>query len=95
TSDGQNHIFNYGVDSKYTGRPVTSATMFELGSISKTFTFTLTSYADVTGRLSLSDKAIKYLPSMKGRPFGDVVRGNFSARCLSHAPLPAIPIAGL
>ena len=42
-----------GVVSKDTDKPVTAATMFELGSISKTFTVTLTSYAEVTGRLSL------------------------------------------
>ncbi|MGO7624575.1 serine hydrolase, partial [Rhizobium ruizarguesonis] len=42
-------IFYYGVESKDTGRPVSPATMFEMGSISKTFTVTLTSYADVTG----------------------------------------------
>ncbi|MGO8020444.1 class C beta-lactamase [Rhizobium leguminosarum] len=87
TADGQNHIFNYGVESKDTGRPVTSATMFELGSISKTFTVTLTSYADVTGRLSLSDKASKYLPSMKGRPFGDVVLMDLGTHTAGGFPL--------
>ena len=51
TVDGENHIFNYGVVSKDTGRPVTATTMFELGSISKTFTVTLTSYAEAIGRL--------------------------------------------
>jgi len=76
TVDGEDHIFNYGVVSKDTDKPVTAATMFELGSISKTFTVTLTSYAEVTGRLSLSDKASKYLPSMKGSPFGDVALMN-------------------
>ncbi|MBY3033191.1 beta-lactamase [Rhizobium leguminosarum] len=85
--DGQNHIFNYGVESKDTNRPVSPATMFELGSISKTFTVTLTSYADVTGRLSLSDKANKYLPAMKGRPFGDVVLTDLGTHTAGGFPL--------
>ncbi|MFF0918090.1 class C beta-lactamase [Rhizobium leguminosarum] len=85
--DGQNHIFNYGVVSKDTNRPVSPATMFELGSISKTFTVTLTSYADVTGRLSLSDKASKYLPSMKGSLFGNVVLMNLGTHTAGGFPL--------
>ena len=69
---GENHIFTYGVMSKSTGEPVTPQTLFELGSISKTFTVTLSTYAEGNGQLSLSGKVGDYLPSMKGRPFGDV-----------------------
>lgn len=87
TVDGEDHIYNYGVVSKDTNKPVTAATMFELGSISKTFTVTLTSYAEVTGRLSLSDKASKYLPSMKGSPFGDVALMNLGTHTAGGFPL--------
>ena len=69
---GENHIFTYGVMSKSTGQPITPQTLFELGSISKTFTVTLSTYAEMNGQLSLSGKVEDYLPSMKGRPFGDV-----------------------
>lgn len=70
--DGENHVFTYGVMSKTTGQPVTPQTLFELGSISKTFTVTLSTYAETQGKLSLSGKVEDYLPSMKGKPFGDV-----------------------
>ncbi len=70
--DGQSHIFTYGVMSKSTNEPVTPQTLFELGSISKTFTVTLSTYAEINGQLSLSGKVEDYLPSMKGKPFGDV-----------------------
>ncbi|MGG2479113.1 serine hydrolase, partial [Rhizobium sp. BR5] len=43
--NGENHIFTYGVLSTSTGQPVTPQTLFELGSISKTFTVTLSTYA--------------------------------------------------
>lgn len=70
--DGQSHIFTYGVMSKSTNEPVTPQTLFELGSISKTFTVTLSTYAEINDQLSLSGKVEDYLPSMKGKPFGDV-----------------------
>ncbi|MGQ2917222.1 class C beta-lactamase [Rhizobium oryzihabitans] len=69
---GENHIFTYGVMSKKTGQPVTPQTLFELGSISKTFTVALSTYAELNGELSLSGKVGDYLPSLKGKPFGDV-----------------------
>src|SRR5947209_4235986 len=36
--NGQSHIFNYGVASKKTGKAVDDNTLFEIGSVSKTFT---------------------------------------------------------
>jgi len=42
---GNTYVFDYGVASKETGKHVTPATLFELGSISKTFTVTLASWA--------------------------------------------------
>jgi len=53
--EGQSHIYNYGVASKETRKPVTDDTLFEIGSVSKTFTATLTSYAQLHGRLSLTN----------------------------------------
>nr|AIA15268.1 ClassC-AmpC_beta_lactamase [uncultured bacterium] len=70
--DGASYIFNYGVASRETRKPVDAATLFEIGSISKTFTVTLASLAEVEGHLSWSDKTSQYLPSMKDTPFGDV-----------------------
>ncbi|MGN6550344.1 MAG: class C beta-lactamase [Pararhizobium sp.] len=63
-------IFDYGVASKESGKPVTRETLFEVGSVSKTFTATLASYAAEEGDLSLSDPVAKYLPSLKGSSFG-------------------------
>jgi len=87
TADGQDHIFNYGVESKDTGRPVASTTLFELGSISKTFTVTLASYAQASGQLSLSDKAGKFLPGMKGKPFGDIALMHLATHTAGGFPL--------
>lgn len=70
--EGAPHFFNYGIASKETGQPVSQDTLFELGSISKTFTATAAAYAQLKGQLSLADPINTYLPSLTHHPFGDV-----------------------
>ncbi|EJM55590.1 penicillin-binding protein, beta-lactamase class C [Pseudomonas sp. GM48] len=72
TVNGQPHYFNYGVASKETGNPVTQDTLFEIGSVSKTFTATLAAYAQASGTLSLSDKASHVLPALRGSAFDHI-----------------------
>ena len=69
TVQGKRHVFNYGVASKESGQRVTENTIFEIGSVSKTFTATLASYAQARGALSLSDNASRYMPSLVGSSF--------------------------
>jgi beta-lactamase class C len=85
--DGQSHVYNYGVASTKTGQPVTRNTLFELGSVSKTFTATLASYAQVSGKLSLSDSTGKYLPSLRASPFGHVSLLNLGTHTPGGLPL--------
>jgi beta-lactamase class C len=66
TVNGQPFVFNYGVASRENNTPVSDATLFELGSVSKTFAATLASYAQVLGKLSLDDHPGKYMPQLKG-----------------------------
>jgi beta-lactamase class C len=57
-------VFNDGVASTKARKPVTGDPLFELGSVTKTFTATLTSWAQVSRHLSLSDKVDKYLRAL-------------------------------
>lgn len=66
TIDGKPAFFNYGVASRENKTPVSERTLFEMGSISKVFTGTLASYAQVLGKLSLDDSPGKYMPQLKG-----------------------------
>ncbi|OCO98244.1 MULTISPECIES: class C beta-lactamase [unclassified Ensifer] len=66
TVDGRHYFMNYGVASKETNAPVTENTLFELGSISKTFAATLASYAQALGKLSFEDHPGKYMPALSG-----------------------------
>lgn len=67
---GQTYVFNYGMASVEARHPVTDATIFEVGSISKTFTATLATYAEARGKLQLSDTVGSYLPELAGTDFG-------------------------
>lgn len=69
TLEGRRYVFNYGVASKETGHKVGDKTLFEVGSISKTFTATLAAYGEARGDLSLSDRASKNLPALAGSRF--------------------------
>ena len=85
--DGESYIFTYGAMSKSTGQPVTAETLFELGSISKTFTAILATYAEANGHLSLSGRVKDYLPGMKGSAFGDVTLTHLATHTAGGFPL--------
>jgi beta-lactamase class C len=72
TTGGRHAIFNYGVAALDTHKPITDSTLFEIGSLSKTFTATLACWAEVEGDFSLSDPTAKYLPVLQGTSFGRV-----------------------
>jgi beta-lactamase class C len=66
TVGGQVMFFNYGLASKENHVPVSENTLFELGSVSKTFTATLGCYAKGQGKLSFEDRPGKFMPQLKG-----------------------------
>ena len=84
---GHPYVFDYGLASKAPDKPVTSDTLFEVGSVSKTFTATLASYAQVDGKLSLSDSASKYLPALRGSAFDNVTLVNLGTHTPGGLPL--------
>lgn len=83
----KSYVFNYGVASAQPKQPVTTDTLFEIGSISKTFTATLASYAQTDGRLSLSDKAGQYLPSLRGHSAGNATLRDLGTYTIGGLPL--------
>jgi beta-lactamase class C len=87
TAAGRPYVFDYGVASTATQKPVTNATLFELGSVTKTLTATLTSYAHVRGYLSLSDTTSKFLPALRDSKFGKVRLLNLGTHTPGGLPL--------
>jgi beta-lactamase class C len=85
--NGESYFYNYGVASLETQRPITSQTLFEIGSVSKTYTATLASYAQVNGNLALSDSASKYLPFLRGSSFDNISLLNLGTHTSGGLPL--------
>ena len=65
-------VLNYGVQSRQTGQPVAAGTLFEVGSLSKTFTALLATWAQARNQLSLADPIGKHLPELRGTEYGQV-----------------------
>lgn len=87
TDNGKQQFYNFGVASKETQQKVTSDTLFEIGSISKTFTVTLATYAEVNGQLSLTDHPGKYLPELAGSAFDKATLINLATHTAGGFPL--------
>jgi beta-lactamase class C len=66
TDRGRQAFYDFGLASKATQDAVTPDTLFEIGSISKTFTATLAAWAQARGQLSLDDSPARYLPELRG-----------------------------
>ncbi|ELY7390434.1 beta-lactamase [Cronobacter universalis] len=84
--NGETHFWHYGVASKATRKPVDEKTLFEIGSLSKTFTATLASKAQQDGELDFSAPASRYLPALKGSAFDHVTLLNLATHT-SGTPL--------
>ncbi len=87
TANGKQQFYNYGAASRQTDQKVTRDTLFEIGSISKTFTATLATYAQASGRLSLTDNPGKYLPQLKGSELDKVTLINLGTHTAGGFPL--------
>lgn len=66
TYHGQASYFNFGVASLANHTAVTSNTIFELGSVSKTFNTLLAGYAIDQGKVDLTAHPSQYWPALKG-----------------------------
>ncbi|MET4138302.1 hypothetical protein ABIB30_000662 [Pedobacter sp. UYP1] len=60
--DGEIYTYGYGTTQKNNGMVPDANTIFEIGSISKTFTAQLLAYYVNAGKISLTDPITKYLP---------------------------------
>lgn len=70
--DGKQEIYHYGIQSTQTKVPITDKTLYEIGSLSKTFTATLAAYAQTQGKLDFAKKVSDYLPELKDSTFDHI-----------------------
>ncbi|HHF0540748.1 TPA: class C beta-lactamase [Vibrio alginolyticus] len=87
TIDGKRYFYNYGLADVSKGSLVTNDTIFELGSISKTFTATLTGYAQEKGKLDMDDKVKDYIPELENSALGNTKLVNVATYTAGGLPL--------
>ncbi|MBS0534136.1 MAG: beta-lactamase [Proteobacteria bacterium] len=85
--NGQQHFFNFGVAAKGRNAPVTRDTLFEIGSVSKTFTATLAAYAVDRGALALDAHPSTYMPELRGAAIDGATVLNFGTYSAGGLPL--------
>jgi beta-lactamase class C len=85
--NGHIYVCDYGLASRANGQPVDADTLFEIGSISKTFNTAVATYAVDRGRLTLFGKAGKYLPALSGSAFGQISVLNLGTYSAGGLPL--------
>jgi beta-lactamase class C len=84
-ANGQSHYFSYGWASKADKQAVTRDTLFEVGSVSKTYTATLAALASAEGKLDLNAPASRYQPALAQAAIGKasvLQLGAYSGDCL-------------
>jgi D-alanyl-D-alanine-carboxypeptidase/D-alanyl-D-alanine-endopeptidase len=95
--NGQTYFYNFGSIEKGKGQLPTSQTVYEIGSISKTFTSLLLAHAVLEKRVSLNDDIRKYLPgaypnlAFGGQPIKLVHLANTTSRLPDNLPEPTAP----
>ncbi|AVJ28836.1 AMZ family class C beta-lactamase [Achromobacter spanius] len=87
THQGRQRFYTYGVESLETRRAVNRDTLFELGSISKTFTATLATYAQAKGQLTLTDSPARFVPELAGTEFAKLTLVNLGTHTTGGFPL--------
>lgn len=87
TVDGRQHHFTYGVASTRSETPVTPETIFEIGSLSKTFTATAATYAEAIGRIALNEHPGAYMPELAGTAIDKATLLNLGTYTAGGLPL--------
>ncbi|WP_301118001.1 class C beta-lactamase [Pusillimonas sp. (ex Stolz et al. 2005)] len=80
-------VFNYGVDARINGAPVNNETLFEIGSLTKPFTATLASLADLQGKFDLKAPVSSALPELQGTAFDEITGANLATYTGGGLPL--------
>ncbi len=89
--NGQSHFLSCGLANIASKEPVTSKTLFEIGSITKTFTCSVLSYLVQQHELALNDRVQLYLPSTIQLPEKNGKSISLLHLATAHSGLPRLP----
>ena len=85
--NGRTLFFNYGLADQAAKRPITSDSLFNLGSVRKVFEATLVAEAVQRGELGLNDPVSKYVTELRG----DYVRRVTIGQLVTHTSGVTLP----
>lgn len=91
TVEGRRVFAEYGLAATEPATPVTRETLFELGSISKTFTVVLAAVAEIEGKLSLDAPIGVAMPSLAGSALGTIALHHLATHTAGGFPLQVPP----
>jgi len=89
--NGKITYYNFGVLNLQSGELITSKTLFEIGSITKTFTTSMAALLSVENKLKFSDRAQVYLPSKMILPEKNGKVITIEHLATAHSALPRMP----
>lgn len=87
TWKGKHYVYTQGMADRAAAIPVDSGTLFELGSLSKTFNVTLAALAQQRSLLALDDRVAKHIPELDKHPFGALSLMDLATHHSSGLPL--------
>jgi CubicO group peptidase (beta-lactamase class C family) len=90
--NGKVNYYAYGVANLQTGEAVSSKTVFEIGSITKTFTTEIAALLSLQGKLNFSEKAQTYLPPTMVLPEKNGKAITLEHLATAHSGLPRMPM---
>lgn len=85
--DGKVSLFHYGLADVAAKKPVSDSTLFELGSVSKTFTGTGGGVAMARGWLKLDEPVSSYSPQLQGTPWRTITMLQLATYTAGGLPL--------
>jgi D-alanyl-D-alanine-carboxypeptidase/D-alanyl-D-alanine-endopeptidase len=90
-SEGKEEYFTYGFSDTTRSKPITRQAVFEMGSISKTFTSLLLADLVLQGKVKLDDPAERYLPDSVKVPTFNATRITLEQLATHTSGLPRMP----
>jgi D-alanyl-D-alanine-carboxypeptidase/D-alanyl-D-alanine-endopeptidase len=89
---GRTTYHTFGVANRQSGEPVTSTTLFEIGSITKVFTSGMAAILSGDSKIKMSEKAQSYLPEKMMLPEKNGIQIKVEHLAMAHSGLPRMPL---